>query len=244
MDRPMKWVEPSTSMLEIAERVPGGLAAIARTGLHRAPLDATSVEAACARAGMSVEDVVGLIAKIAEDARHRGEAPLGELDASDLALRVARTHHTATFETAHLALGLARRLARNGEPVLGTIAELVETLVLELHAHIDREDRGVLSRARTLVRHAIPRHSRDGDLGRAIHAMQLDHEAISLLLAELRARAGGYRAPTHACCLWRGLYELLEELEADVRFAHWVEEHLFFPLVLQLEEDATRRRAA
>lgn len=244
MDQPSKWVEPATSLAEVAERVPGGLAAIARSGLHRAPLDDSSIEAACARLGLSVDEAVSVIAKVAEDARHRGEAPLGELDVSDLALRIARTHHAKTFETAHLALGLARRLARGQEPLLGTIAELVETLVLELHAHIDREDRGVLSRARTLVRHTTPKHTRVGDLERAIHAMQLDHQAVSLLLAELRARANGYRAPEHASSLWRGLYELLEELEADVRFAEWVEEALFFPLVLQLEVDVTRAMAS
>jgi iron-sulfur cluster repair protein YtfE (RIC family) len=244
MDQPTKWVEPSMSLNEVAERVPGGLRAISRSGLHRAPLDGASLEDVCARLGLSLEDAMAIITKTADESRHRGEAPLGALDASDLALRITRTHHTATFETAHLALGLARRLAREGEPVLGTIAELVETLVLELHTHIDREDRGVLSRARTLLRHGVSKHSSEGDLERAIHAMHLDHEAMSLLFAELRARASGYRAPIHARCLWRGLYELLEELEADVRFAQWVEERLFFPLVVQLEEDATRRRAA
>jgi iron-sulfur cluster repair protein YtfE (RIC family) len=242
MDQPTKWVERDTTLAEVAARVPGGLTAIARTGLHRAPLDGTTVEAACARLGLCLEDSLDVMAKIAEDARRRGEASLGELDASDLALRITRTHHIATFETAHVALALARRLAHGTEPVLGTIAELVETLVLELHAHIDREDRGVLSRARTLVRHGVPKHVREGDLERAIHAMRLDHQAIALLFAELRARAGGYRARSHASNLWRGLYELLEELDADVRFARWVEETSFFPQVVELQEDAARTR--
>ncbi|MFO0712610.1 MAG: hypothetical protein U0353_22355 [Sandaracinus sp.] len=230
-----------TPLTEVAARVPGGLLALTRAGLHRAPLDASTIEVVCGRLGLPVEATMACLTKVADDARARGETPIGELDASDLALRIAREHHTACFETSHLALGLARRLAKSGEPVLGTIAELVETLVLELHAHIEREDRSVLARARALVRHTHVKHARAGDLDRAMHAMHLDHEATALLVAEIRARASNYHAPEHASALWRGLYELLEELDAQLRFAVWIEEALFFPLVRQLEEDSLRQ---
>jgi len=81
--------------------------------------------------------------------------------------------------------------------------------------------------------------ARPGDRERAMLAMRLDHQAVAQLFEELRARADDYRAPEGASHLWRGLYELLEELEADVRRAVWVEETLFFPLVRELDADST-----
>ncbi len=170
-----------------------------------------------------------------------GGSPVGG-DLESLLFRIATVHHRSCVESAQLALSLSRRLARGGEPILGTVAELVETLVIELHAHVEREDRGVLSRVRVLVRPSPadrprPSQARPGELERAMHAMTLDHQATAMLFAELRARTGTYRAPAHASHLWRGLYELIEELEAAFGLAVHDEEQLFFPLVRELEAD-------
>lgn len=161
-------------------------------------------------------------------------------DLEALLERIVREHHRACGEGAQLALFLARRLARGGDPLLATIAELVETLVIELHAHVDREDRALLSRVRILLRASgdpRPGRARRGELERAMHAMTLDHQATALLFEELRARTGGYQAPAHASQLWRGLYELLAELESDFRRAVHEEEQIFFPLARELEAD-------
>jgi iron-sulfur cluster repair protein YtfE (RIC family) len=224
-----------TTLHDIAARSPGGLGALQALGLHRLPLDETPLEQACARLGLQPEQAVASIGAATAKARSRGEPAIGELDAGELMLRIAKEHHARCFETAHLAVALARRLVPGGRPVLGTIVELVETLVVELHAHIDREERTVLSRARAMLRHTTVKGARPGDLERGMHAMELDHQAVALLLEELRARADGYQAPEGASYLWRGLYELLEELEADVRRAVWVEERLFFPLLREME---------
>lgn len=169
------------------------------------------------------------------------DASSAELE--ELLGRIVREHHRACAEGAQLALFLARRLTRSGEPLLATVAELVETLVIELHAHVEREDRVLLSRVRTLLRasHGEPPRGprpRRGELERAMHAMQLDHQATALLFEELRARTHGYRAPQHASQLWRGLYELLEELETEFARAVHDEEVRFFPLVRELEAEA------
>jgi len=163
-------------------------------------------------------------------------------DLETLLARISGTHHRCCGESAQLALLLARRLARGGEPILGTVAELVETLAIELHAHVEREDRGLLSRVRVLIRPSAadrprPGQARPGELDRAMHAMSLDHQAVALLFEELRARTGSYQAPAHASDLWRGLYELLADLEADFQRAVHDEEQLFFPLVRELEHD-------
>lgn len=231
-------IHRQTTLHDIAARSPGGLGALQALGLHRLPLDETPLEQACARLGLQPEEAVATLGAATAHARRRGEPAMAELDAGELLLRIAKEHHTRGFETAHLALALARRLAPGGRPVLGTIVEIVETLVVELHAHIDREERTVLSRARAMLRRVTVKGARPGDLERGMHAMELDHQAVALLLEELRARADGYRAPEGASHLWRGLYELLEELDADVRRAIWVEEHLFFPLVRELEREA------
>jgi iron-sulfur cluster repair protein YtfE (RIC family) len=226
-----------TTLEDIATRTPGGLGALQSIGLHKLPLDRTPLAAACERLGMEPSTVLRLLGEAARQARGRGEVPMAELDATELVGRIAREHHARCFESAHLALALARRLAPGGHPVLATVVELVETLVVELHAHMDREERSVLSRVRALVRGTPVKGARAGDLARGMHAMELDHQATALLLDELRARADGFRAPPDASQLWRGLYELLEELEADIRRAIWVEERLFFPLVRELEAE-------
>ncbi len=228
-----------SSLADVAARTPGGLEALEEVGLHRVPFGA-SVADACARVGLEPSEALAQLEAAIRRAKERGEVPVGELDAAELVLRIARDHHARSFQTAHLAVALSRRLGRSRtSPLLQTIAELVETLVVELHAHIEREERSVLQRVRAFVHHRPVKGARPGDLERGMQAMRLDHQAVAQLFEELRARADDYRAPAGASHLWRALYELLEELEADVRRAVWVEEALFFPLVRELERDST-----
>lgn len=222
-----------SSLHDVAAHVPGAIDVLERRGLLLAGFQRTLADA-CERQGRDLGDVVDAIRRAAELARDRGETPLAALEPAELMLRIAREGHQRTFELAHLALSLARRLATHGDaPVLGRLAELLETLVVELHAHIEREERTLFVRVRALLRGAGPRPKR-GELERAVHVMRLDHEATESLLDEMRARTDGYRAPDGASHLWRGLYELMIDLESALRRAFWLEEKLFFPDVLEL----------
>jgi regulator of cell morphogenesis and NO signaling len=62
--------------------------------------------------------------------------------------------------------------------------------------------------------------------------LEREHDALGVLLDEVRALTGDYRVPADACNTWRALWQGLEVLEHDCHEHIHLENNVLFPRAL------------
>ena len=68
-----------------------------------------------------------------------------------------------------------------------------------------------------------------------IRVMEMEHEAVGAMLAELRALTNAYQAPGDGCATFQALYLGLAELEADTHLHIFLENQILHPRAIALE---------
>lgn len=75
-----------------------------------------------------------------------------------------------------------------------------------------------------------------GSLSNPVRVMRQDHDKSGWSLDEMRQITGNYTLPPDAPGSWRGVYEKLAALEADVREHVRLENSVLFPRAVELEK--------
>ncbi len=104
------------------------------------------------------------------------------------------------------------------------LAELLRVVRIELMSHMAKEE-GVLFPALVAGR-------RGPMLGGPVSVMMREHEEHDENLARLRTLTNDFTPPADACGTWRGLYEELARLDADLKAHIALENHVLFPRAL------------
>jgi regulator of cell morphogenesis and NO signaling len=166
----------------------------------------------------------------ARERRDWSAAPLPELAAHIL----ARHHGFMWKQLPRLGAALERVLAahggRHGRELRAVQAVYTEMEAALIH-HLLTEEELVFPQIISISPGAGPR--RDGwgtELLRPhLEHLEEEHRAASRELGRLREAASGYRLPGDACAAFRGLYEGLEAMEADLHEHIRLENHILFP---------------
>ena len=69
--------------------------------------------------------------------------------------------------------------------------------------------------------------------------MEHEHEEVAEILRELRALTGDYKPPATACNSYRGLFQMLAELESETHTHIHLENNVLFPRAEALAGAAT-----
>jgi iron-sulfur cluster repair protein YtfE (RIC family) len=69
----------------------------------------------------------------------------------------------------------------------------------------------------------------------SLYVMEHEHESAGSGLRRLHELTNGYRVPDDACAAYRGLYDSLQRLEADLHAHIHKENNILFPRAIQLE---------
>ncbi len=144
----------------------------------------------------------------ARDGRPRPEA--------SLLATIVEQHHAQQRALPYI-LSLLPKVAawhrkKNGQ--LDALCDAGQDLVETLEAYMEQEERTLFPALAKggcqVVRNEMTRHNKE----------------LALLLAQVRALAGGYQSPDWSDQSYRALMEELEALEKDVREHLWVEDHV------------------
>ena len=197
-----------------------------------------SLGEACTAAGL---DPVA-IQKELEGVKAAGEGT-PDLQAWTTASLEALTNHLVATHHAYLRSELPR-LGRLMEKVLGVhgdkhpelarVAEIFEALHADLMPHLMKEEQILFP---FIVR------MEQGQLGGAcfgsvqspIRVMEMEHEAVGSLLAELRQLTRAYTPPADGCASFQALYLGLEELERDLHLHITKENQILHPRATAME---------
>ncbi len=202
----------------------------------------TRLPDACAAAGKSVDAFVEALEKVAT-------VPDGQDWSSEtlpgLAVRIVATYHEYTREELQLLEPLAEKVRGvhgHRRQELHEVATLVRALTADLVPHMLKEEQVLFPYVEQLTRamesHTVPPTPFFGTVKNPVRMMMLEHDRVGDLLAKLREITDGYVPPESACFSYRELYRRLADLEKKTHEHVHIENNLYFPRAVALEERA------
>lgn len=156
---------------------------------------------------------------------------------ADLIAHIVPTHHDyLREEMPRLELLLQKVLRAHGErhPELTRVAELYRAMVADLTPHLMKEEQILFPYIRQMEQGASG-SSCFGSVQSPIRVMEMEHEAVGALLAELRELTDSYTVPADGCNTFRALYDGLETMERDLHLHIYLENQILHPRALAME---------
>ena len=226
------------SVGELALEVPHAIAILEKWKIDYCCHGNQSVTDACARAGVSVSE---LLTAIGGDRSVDGDRKWQNEPLAELTKYIVETHHVFTREIVETIRVLAEKVAmRHGgnHPEVIAVNALAQALCDELVPHMFKEEH-VLFPYIESMENGENAASCFGTVANPIRMMMLEHENAGELLAKLRSTTNNYELPADACLSFRALYERLTDLEHDLHIHIHLENNLLFPRALNLEGTTT-----
>ena len=190
-----------------------------------------SLAAACSELGLPEARVLAEVEAAAEGPQAETDWSAEPLPAL-VAHIIVRYHQTLRRDLPVLRELAVKVAARHGAdaPALLAVRELVDRLIGEMTSHMAKEE--------TVLFPLIARLAGDGfaalPIDRPVKAMEHEHEEVGEMLRSLRTLTGDFTPPASACNSFRGLYQMLAELEADTHTHIHLENNVLFPRAEEL----------
>lgn len=224
-------ITPVTTVAAIARQHPATTKVFQRHGLDFCCGGKRPLEEACASQGL---DAAAVLAEV----RAAAAGPSAETDwdarpAAELIDHILERYHATLRRDLPVLRQLAAKVAsRHGvdAPALLGVRELVDQLSAEMTSHMAKEEQVLFP--------IISRLAAGGDSPMSVEGpvsvMEHEHEEVAEILRELRALTGDYAPPATACNSYRGLFQMLAELESDTHQHIHLENNVLFPRAEEL----------
>jgi len=157
---------------------------------------------------------------------------------TSIAANIVKSYHDYTREELQTLAPLAERVVgvhgrRHAE--LAEVATLIGDVATDMIPHMLKEEQVLFPYVTQLEAGNAPTPF-FGTVKNPVRMMMLEHDRVGDLLAKLRAVTNGYTVPDDACFSYRELYRRLGELESLTHEHIHVENNLYFPRAVELEE--------
>ncbi|WP_306590136.1 iron-sulfur cluster repair di-iron protein [Geothrix sp. 21YS21S-4] len=158
---------------------------------------------------------------------------------TDLIGHIIATHHEyLRTELPRLDVLMAKVLAVHQErhPELARVGEIFRALAGDLMPHLIKEEQILFPYIQRMEKGEAG-SSCFGSVQSPIRVMEMEHEAVGGLLAELRELTSAYAVPADGCATFRALYDGLETLERDLHLHIYLENQVLHPRAAALEAE-------
>jgi regulator of cell morphogenesis and NO signaling len=204
----------------------------------------TPIGDACAAAGKTIDQFIAAL---------ESAATTGDKDGTDwqkeklagVSTQICEIFHRVTREElATIAPIAAKVLGVHGErhAELAEVVALVSELTSDMLPHMLKEEQVLFPYVTALEAAEIEKRPAPtpffGTVKNPVRMMMLEHDRVGELLASLRRVTGDYVAPADSCFSYRELYRRLAELETLTHEHIHVENNIYFPRAVALEEIA------
>jgi len=159
--------------------------------------------------------------------------------------KIVTTYHVYTREELQALAPLANNvLSVHGEsrPELVEVVVLVRDLTNDMLPHMLKEEQVLFPYVEQLEaaesEHRPAPTPFFGTVRNPVRMMMLEHDRVNELLARLRAVTADFTPPESACASYRELYRRLAEFELRTHEHVHVENDIFFPRAIDLEDRA------
>jgi regulator of cell morphogenesis and NO signaling len=201
-----------------------------------------SLADACARSGRTVEDFMHAMeaaAVVPENASRDWSCD----SLRQISSRIVDTYHRYTREELDTLTPIAAKvLGVHGErrPELAEVIVLVKELTADLLPHMLKEEQILFPFVEQLelaAENGSPAPTPFfGTVKNPVRMMMIEHDRVGDLLSRLRVVTENYTPPSTACFSYRELYRRLAEFELRTHEHIHIENNVFFPRAVALEE--------
>jgi len=204
----------------------------------------TALADACAAIGKTVESFAAALDTLA-DVPDNASRDWSFDTLGTMARDIVSTYHTYTRQELETVDPLARKvLGVHGQrrPELAEVVALIDALRDDMLPHMLKEEQ-VLFPYVTEMEQAIEGKRPAptpffGTVKNPVRKMMAEHDRVGELLAALRTVTTDYALPEDACFSYRELYRRLAELELRTHEHIHIENNLYFPRAIALEDKA------
>jgi regulator of cell morphogenesis and NO signaling len=236
------------SIREIVTRQPSAARVFRRFDIDLCLQADLSLEGACEELRLSVDQVLEKLAD--EEVQVSGGAALdpANFPLGRLIQHIVRVHHhSIRQELPRLAEMASQAAAKcvDRSPELARVAELIEKLHREMHAHIEKEEQILFPFISQMDQESIvsypPLHACFRSVAYPIFMMEQEHESANHVVAELNRLTNHFEPPACACATHIALFSGLRQFELDLRQHVRLEDEVLFPHAIQLETELKAR---
>jgi regulator of cell morphogenesis and NO signaling len=165
------------------------------------------------------------------------------LTLTTIAANIIDVYHEYTrAELQALGLLAAKVTAAHSRPELAEVMMLVHDITADMLPHMLKEEQVLFPYITQLDVAASSGGQAPtpffGTVKNPVRKMMLEHDLVADLLVRLRAVTANYTPPENATASYQELYRRLAEFEARTLKHIHVENHLYFPRAVELEERA------
>jgi regulator of cell morphogenesis and NO signaling len=196
-----------------------------------------SLSDACAAAGKTVEEFIAAV-EAAATVPDNAARDWSSDSLSAVSTCIVDIYHRYTREELATLAPLANKvLSVHGEqrPELAEVVTLVRELTDDMLPHMIKEEQILFPYVEQMEAGNAPPPF-FGTVKNPIRMMMLEHDRVGDLLSQLRKVTGDYSAPSSACFSYRELYRRLAELELRTHEHIHIENNIYFPRAVALEE--------
>jgi regulator of cell morphogenesis and NO signaling len=176
---------------------------------------------ACALAGL---DHAEIAREIEIEASRHDDLPRWEnRSQTELADHIERHYHAALRRDLPPLIAAARRVEKvhaGKASVPVGLGDLLDAFLLEMQTHMGIEETVLFP----MIRQGAPGAS----VVTRVRALEREHDAHGVTLGIIRGMTDDLVTPPHGCATWRGLYEGLASLEADLMQHIHLENNILF----------------
>lgn len=200
-----------------------------------------TVKEACFDKGLDVTRIEHELQQVDKDVSAR-PLPYNDWSLDFLADYIVNTHHSYIKKSLPDIRSCAAKVAQvhgSVHPELLPIHQLVESLSIELLAHLEKEETILFPFIKKLASVASGQalaYSPFGLIENPITVMEAEHETAGTILEEIRSLTNNYTLPEDACASYSLLYRLLNEFENDLHLHVHLENNILFPKAVAIEK--------
>ena len=204
----------------------------------------TPLADACATAGKTVDDFIAVLEKTAAVPESASRDWKSE-SLSSMSAHICAMYHAYTREELRTIAPIADKvLGVHGSrrPELAKVVSLVRDITSDMIPHMLKEEQVLFpfvgqmeQAAQTGATAPTPFF---GTVKNPVRMMMMEHDRVGDLLAELRSVTSDYAPPESACFSYRELYRRLAEFEQRTHEHIHVENNIYFPRAIALEDRA------
>ncbi len=202
----------------------------------------TPLAEACSHAGKTVDAFMAALETLSTvPETSDSEWQSGTLTA--IAARIVSTYHAYTRDELQTLDPLAEKvLTVHGarRPELAEVLSLIRALTADMLPHMLKEEQVLFPYVDQMEEAASGRRTAPtpffGTVKNPVRMMMIEHDRVGDLLRQLREVTSDYTPPEDACFSYRELYRRLPELEQRTHEHIHVENNIYFPRAVALED--------
>ena len=156
---------------------------------------------------------------------------------------IVGNHHEYITRSIPLLLQYTNKVARvHGEnhPELKQVQTLFHEAVMELDAHMSKEEHILFPFIKSMEKHFTSRETlQESGFGRIqnpIGMMEHEHDTVGSIFKNIRQLTSDFTPPEDACNTYRVLFSKLEEFETDLHIHIHLENNVLFPRAIKMEQ--------